>query len=82
MYSIALTCVDFRACSNTRDCACPWVDCKNINGHCCDCVAQHRDSGSLPSETGAVLQQQRGGVQALRRAAVFLRISVRIFVPH
>ncbi len=31
---------DKKVCSNTHECTCPWVDCKN-HGHCCDCIANH-----------------------------------------
>ncbi|MCQ2500823.1 MAG: hypothetical protein MJ117_05710 [Lachnospiraceae bacterium] len=37
-----------KACSNTHPCTCPHVDCER-HGHCCDCVAFHRDEkGGLP----------------------------------
>ena len=35
-------------CSNVHDCVCPKTTCPNYR-KCCDCVANHRSTGSLPT---------------------------------
>lgn len=38
---------DLSACSNQHLCPCPNGDCTR-HGHCCECVAAHRERGNLP----------------------------------